>query len=96
MKMNRIVALTIALSLLTAMPAIATSPSGGNGSYDGTEVVQYTELDPTIKEAAEKAMVQYSNGKSFQLENAIMEEYFVDEKKKTIVGQMSEKNIVLD
>ncbi|MBH5316512.1 hypothetical protein I6N90_01665 [Paenibacillus sp. GSMTC-2017] len=80
MKMNRILALTLALSLLAATPVIATSPSGGNGSDNGTEVVQYSELDATFKEAAEKAVVQYGNGKSFKLENVIKSEYFVDEK----------------
>lgn len=79
MKMNTLLALTLACSLFAATPAMADQAGGNNG---GTGIVQYTDLDRKLTDSAEEAVEQYGNGKAFQLEEAFKDSYFVDKKKK--------------
>ncbi|MEQ7050631.1 hypothetical protein ABN764_08175 [Paenibacillaceae sp. P-4] len=79
MKMNTLLALTLACSLFAATPAMAEQAGGNNG---GTGIVQYSDVDQKLTESAEKAIEQYGNGKAFQLEEAFTDSYFVDKKKK--------------
>lgn len=79
MKMNTLLALTLACSLFAATPAMAEQDGKING---GTGIVQYSDVDRKLAESAEKAIEQYGNGKTFQLEEAFKDSYFADNKQK--------------
>lgn len=89
MKMNKLLAVTLACSLFAATPVFAAQAAVNN---EGPQTVQFAEMDRKLAEAAEKAIEQYGNGKAFQLEEALKGEQFVDEKTKRGVWYISAKD----
>lgn len=83
MKMNKLLAVTLACSLFAATPVFAAQAGMNN---EGPQTVQFADMDRKLAEAAEKAIEQYGNGKAFQLEEALKGEQFVDEKTKEGYG----------
>lgn len=93
MKMNTLLALTLACSLFAATPAMAERAGVTNG---GTGIVQYSDVDRKLAESAEKAIEQYGNGKAFQLEEAFKDSYFVDkEQKESWIIQSKDRSAVV-
>ncbi|MGG4393812.1 hypothetical protein ABEX25_05795 [Paenibacillus thiaminolyticus] len=89
MKMNKLLAVTLACSLFAATPVIVAQAAMNN---EGPQTVQFADMDRQLADAAEKAIAQYGNGKAFQLEEALKGEYFVDEKTKRGIWYISAKD----
>lgn len=69
----------LALSIFSATPAMATDLKE---AYRDPGIIQIAKLDQRFVTSAQKAIEQYSNGKAFQLEEALKDEYYVDDKTK--------------
>lgn len=89
MKMNKLLAVTLACSLFAATPVFAAQAAVNN---EGPQTVQFADMDRKLAEAAEKVIEQYGNGKAFQLEEAQKGEYFVDDKTKRGIWYISAKD----
>ncbi|BFH59564.1 hypothetical protein [Paenibacillus azoreducens] len=93
MNIKKILTLTLACSILAATPIMAAPVDGNPG---GEETIQYTDLDPKLTEAAEKAIEQYANGKAFKLEEAFKNDYYEGKtKKESWIVQSKDRNVVV-
>lgn len=78
---KKLLAPMLALSILSATPAIAAEVKE---PFRDPGVIQIAKVDQRYVAAAQKAVEEYGNGKAFRLEEALRDEYFVDDKTKKV------------
>ncbi len=78
---KKLLAPMLALSILSATPAIAANVEK---SFRDPRLIQIAKVDQRYVTTAQKAVEQYGNGKSFQLEEALKDEYFADDTTKRV------------
>lgn len=78
---KKLLAPMLALSILSATPAIAANVEK---PFHDPGLIQIAKVDQRYVTAAQKAVEQYGNGKSFQLEEALKDEYFADDHTKKV------------
>ncbi|KKO54901.1 hypothetical protein XI25_04205 [Paenibacillus sp. DMB20] len=93
-KTKTLLAAALACGLFASVPVTAAPADTNNG---GPQAIEYADLDQKLAEAAEKAIEQYGNGKTFQLEEASKDKYLADEKnqKESWIIQAKDRSAVI-